>query len=171
MANRRMLSKSISTSRKVGALKTDFHRLLYTWLIPHTDDFGLLDGDPYHIKHCIIPTLRRSEKQIVGALQDMGTVGLIYWYRLGDVIAIQVKAFDDHQTGLHKRTNSKWPDFINAQVEVIFEDLAPYNGNFRELPGTSATIEQNEQKGSKEGIHSITDVKNKYSKTHPKVKP
>jgi len=143
VANRRMISKSISTSRRFGELRTDFQRLLYLMLIPHTDDFGRIDGTPYHIRHCIVPTLRRSEKQIIDALIVLGEVGLIRWYRTDEQITIQITNFDEHQTGLHKRTESAWLSYEDAESMPGFEDLAPESEKFREIPGNSRLIELN----------------------------
>jgi len=134
VARGRMLDKCISTSRKVGSLRTDFHRLLYTWLIPHTDDFGLMDGDPYHIRYGVVPTLSRSEKQIIEALTAIKDAGLINWYRYNGTPVIEVVAFEEHQTGLHKRTTSKYQTLEDAY----------HSDDFRELPGTSAPTEGTE---------------------------
>ena len=48
MANRRMIAKSISVSDEANALG-DFAALLFTWLIPHSDDYGVIPGSPGRI--------------------------------------------------------------------------------------------------------------------------
>ena len=76
MANRRMLSKNISTSRKVNRLN-DRAALLYTWLIPHTDDYGRLEGDAFSIKAKIVPMRILNEEQIEEDLAAIEKNGLV----------------------------------------------------------------------------------------------
>jgi hypothetical protein len=126
MANRRMISKSISTSKKVndalvekmkqyGKAKQFLAILLYTWLHPHADDFGRLDGDPYWIKLNIFPGLANAklvnESDIVLCLDILHDVNLIVYYQVSKKWYIQIINFDEHQTGLNKRTESKFPAF------------------------------------------------------------
>lgn len=53
MANRRMLSKSISISEQANDL-SDFAALLFTWMIPHADDWGILPGSARKVKALIV---------------------------------------------------------------------------------------------------------------------
>jgi len=114
MANRRMLSKSISVSKKVSKLyeitQSYFPVLLYTWLHPHADDFGRYDADPFTIKHSIIPTFNVSEEDIGEALDKMKTVGLIKLWKKNEKSVLEIVGFEDHQIGLGKRTQSKYPN-------------------------------------------------------------
>lgn len=49
MAQKRMLNKSISVSAQVNELSLK-SQLIFTWLIPHLDDFGYFDNRPEVIK-------------------------------------------------------------------------------------------------------------------------
>lgn len=109
MAERRMVSKVISISEKVNSLSL-FGRLLYTWMIPHADDFGRLPGSPIKIKALVVPMFDETIKDVGAALQDMHQLGIIAWYEVGGEKFIQITNFEDHQQGLHKRTKSKFPD-------------------------------------------------------------
>jgi len=149
MANRRMLSKSISVSKKVNRdlyqhLKAEgkdpcFGLLLFSWLIPHTDDFGRIDGDPYYIKHQIIPALPLTEDDIEVALNAMDEVGLIVWYNANGGKVIQIIDFDTHQKGLDKRTKSKFPPPQTDEVtelDASEKDIENYiYSNIEEING------------------------------------
>lgn len=112
MAEKRMISKAISISEKVNIGLTDiFHMLLYTWIIPHTDDFGRLPGSPAKIKALVVPMLDKSIKDVERGLQEMHETGLIIWYEVDGHKYIQITNFEEHQQGLHKRTKSKIPEF------------------------------------------------------------
>lgn len=110
VANRRMLSKTISISTKISKL-TEFEQLLFTWIIPHTDDFGRIDGDPEVIKALVIPMSKRKSKDICAALAHMAEIGLIRWYQIDGRAVIEILAFEEHQTNLGKRTESKYQGF------------------------------------------------------------
>ena len=136
MANRRMISKSISTSKKLTTLRTlaikrkekdiSFSSLLFTWLQPHVDDWGRCDGTAFWIKYNVVPTYNYSEEQINIAINDMVSVGLIVRYNMDGKTIIQVINFEDHQTGLGKRTESKFSEPT--------EEILRNSQNFSEIP-------------------------------------
>lgn len=131
MAERRMISKSISVSERVNGLSDTFHMLLFTWMVPHADDFGRLFGSPMKVKALVVPMLDKTFKEVEEALSSLHRQGLIQWYEVGGNQYIQIDKFDRHQTGLHKRTKSKFPD-------------PPGNsGNFPEIPLEEKRTEQN----------------------------
>ena len=121
MAERRMISKAISISEKVNSLSV-FGRLLYTWMIPHADDFGRLPGSPAKVRALVVPMADETVKDVEQALADMHERGLIIWYEVDGERFIQITNFEKHQQGLHKRTKSKFPEPPDE---------------FREIPGNS----------------------------------
>jgi len=131
-----MLSKSISTSRKFtelareGGKLGEFAQTLYLLLIPHSDDFGRLEGDPFTIKHLVFPVSPRSERDFGIALQAMAKMKLIKWYVIDGQHFVEITQFDKHQSGLHKRTKSAFPDPDG------------YSGNFPEIPLEQKRTEQ-----------------------------
>lgn len=159
MAERRMISKSISISEKVNSLSL-FGRLLFTWMIPHADDFGRLPGSPAKIKALVIPMFEETVKDVESALEDMSASGLILWYTVNGDKYIQINNFEEHQTGLHKRTDSKYPDPKQAE-EIYGKD------HFREIPGNSQKfpLEENrtEQNRREEKITTTNDKDNYLS--------
>jgi len=146
MANRRMLSKSISSSKKVTELYNlsvkdedrSFPILLFTWLIPHADDFGKMDGTSFWIKYNVVPTLNITEKEIEMALKKLESSKLIKRYFNKTQQCLYINNFSEHQTGLNKRTKSKYPDppdiekKLNASEsdieEIIYNNLNNING-------------------------------------------
>jgi hypothetical protein len=128
-----MLSKSLSTSRKFAELPhvagrlAEFCQALYPLLVVHADDFGRLPGDAFTVKLQVFPVSPRSEAAFAEALADLDTVRLIDLYQVEGRKFIQINQFDEHQSGLHKRTASKFPG---------------NSGNFRELPGNSGSREE-----------------------------
>jgi len=100
MAQRRMLSKSISLSAQVDQLD-DRAALLFTWMIPHGDDEGCIRGATKLIKATVIP-LRSgrfwSERCIENYLLCMVDAGLIhYWWQAG-ARYLQFTGWKRHQT-------------------------------------------------------------------------
>jgi hypothetical protein len=92
MAQSRMLNKCISLSERVADLKSDQCRLLYTWIIPHADDFGLVVSSPRKIKATVFPMVDCTAEDIGNHLEDMESHGLIkrltygerqFWFVIG----------------------------------------------------------------------------------------
>lgn len=138
MARGRMLSKSLSTSEKRARLHAalgplaEFAQALYPLLVAHADDFGREEGDVFTIKHRIDPASPRTVAEFERALQGLDAVGLIVWYEVEGRRCVQISNFEPHQSGLHKRTISRFP--------------APPR-NAPEFPGSTAPTEQNRTEG------------------------
>ncbi len=109
MANRRSLHKKISVSVQLSYIR-EFAQLLFTWLIPHLDDFGRIHGNSARIKALVVPMSKRTDEEVEEALEEMKDVGLIQRYKYEDKDVIFFTNFDSHQIGLTKRTKSKYPD-------------------------------------------------------------
>lgn len=121
MARGRMLSKSLSTSEKfasVGGHLVEFCHALYPLLIPHTDDFGRLQGDPFTVKHQCYPASKRTLDDFADALLELHRVELIRWYVVAGKRYIQIEQFEPHQMGLHKRTRSRFPEIPGSSGKV-----------------------------------------------------
>ena len=85
---RRMISCSISTSKKV-ALLTDQEALIFTWLIPWTDDECRMEADPEIIKARIFP-LRQdiTPEVILYALNRFHEIGLGCFYNTREGVVV-----------------------------------------------------------------------------------
>lgn len=117
LARGRMISKSLSTSKKFAQLGKrlgklgEFGQVLYPLVLSHVDDFGRMEADPFTVKHLCFPSSPRPEKDFTEAIRVMSVVGLI---RVSndqtDTFYLQIVDFDAHQQGLHKRTTSRFPE-------------------------------------------------------------
>lgn len=128
MARGRIISRTLGTSRKFAALTGrlgEFSAALFPLLVAWSDDFGRLEGDAFTIKHRVWPTSRRSEKDFQDGLTLLDRVRLIDLYTVQDQQYVVILAFDDHQSGLHKRTISKLPTPPSVGEDLM---LVPQNG-------------------------------------------
>jgi len=97
MAKWRAIHADISTSGQVNNL-TEFEKLLFTWMIPHADDWGILTGDPVELKLKVMPGTDRQSQEIADALRHIQEVGLIWQYQPdGEGPLVQFCKWDDHQ--------------------------------------------------------------------------
>lgn len=97
MPRGRIVSKSISRSEKVSQLSLA-GKLLYTWIIPHTDREGRLEADVWKIKD-IVPFVKEiTPKNIPSLLSQMDKVGLIQYYGDGNNKYLQVNEFEKFNT-------------------------------------------------------------------------
>ena len=140
MANRRMLSRTVSTSEKLGYLFQEaekgaqgfgeFAQLLYTWMMPQTDDWGRMSAGAWHMKMSVMPSSPRSIEHFDLAIKLMHNSRLIAIYGENKEL-LQVENFDTFQSGLiNKRTESKFQENISEFIEFPITSK-----NFSELPG------------------------------------
>jgi len=108
MANRRMLSKSISTSKKLNKV-SDFAAFLFTWLIPHCDDGGNMDGYPHLIKGIVFPLRQKSEKEIENALEELKKAKILAFYRVKSESYLHINQWEQHQTLRGDRPDFRYP--------------------------------------------------------------
>src|SRR5574343_1099874 len=124
MARGRMISKSLGSSRKFHALLQqggelgEFCQLLFPLIVVNVDDFGRMAGDAFTVKHVALPSSPRSENDFTKALDLMAQVGLIERYDVDGETYLQVCRFDEHQSGLHKRTESRFPE-TTASMQTL----------------------------------------------------
>lgn len=137
MARGRMISKTLSTSVCYARLfdvipdLAEFAQSLYPLLVAHADDFGREQGDITTVKYRIHPRSPRSEADFSLAMDALRGVGLIDWYVAKGRECYQIAKFDDHQTGLHKRTRSQFPPYVSGKFPEV-----PGQEKGRELKGT-----------------------------------
>ncbi len=148
MAQRRMISRNLGSSRKFHAVNArcgklgDFAQALFPLIVVNADDFGRLEGDAFTVKHKVFPVSPRTEEDFETVLQAMSAVGLIRFYEVGGDRYLEIVNFDREQPGLHKRTKSDYPDPPGGFWEIPgssrkFPRLPGNSRNFRRLPGNS----------------------------------
>ena len=125
MATRRMISKSISTSKKLAKLD-DASALIFTWLQAHTDDYGCMDGDAATVKAKVVPMRDYSNEQVAMCLKRMQEVGLIELYKVEDEDLLRVIAFEKHQTFRSDRPRrSEYPKPPSIATDTIDIPMTP----------------------------------------------
>ena len=105
MANRRMLSRSISTDGRFNKL-TIVEQWVFMRMLPFTDDHGRLPGDLIELRLLTIPGSTISNADFEDALSKLDEIELIYYDR-GSVI--QYRSFERHQTFKHRKAESIYP--------------------------------------------------------------
>lgn len=96
MAKGRMLSKSISQSKKFAALASDTHRLVYLLILPHVDVEGRFEADPQLLRGLCFTRLEYDDRTIAEALQDLHDTGLIQLYDVAGSRYLQLADFHRH---------------------------------------------------------------------------
>lgn len=102
MSRRRYLSTEISTDTAINRLARtagDFAVMLYTWMIPHADDDGIVRGDAEEIILKVIPG-RRDKKieDVTAALAAMQELDLIEWDENARCVIFPYSSFYKYQT-------------------------------------------------------------------------
>lgn len=98
MARGRIIEKSISTSKKLSKV-SDGAALLYSWIIPHTDDFGHIEAEPHLVKSIVVPLRDSMTLEVVTKLLDeLYNIGLATRYQVGGDVYLEIYKFNDFQT-------------------------------------------------------------------------
>lgn len=81
MSRRRSISTDVSTDPKLAEVAESgpLPLLLYTWAIPHADDWGRLAGDARQFRLTVCPALEATAQEIDQALDQVAAAGL--WER------------------------------------------------------------------------------------------
>lgn len=114
MAQRRMISKSISTSRKL-AVATPFTALLFTWLVPHCDDGGNMNRDAHTVKMKVVPGRPETIPEVEEALKEMEKLALIDIYEEDGEQYLHIIHWGDHQTLRLDRATWEFPMYPNKE--------------------------------------------------------
>ena len=122
MARGRMIDKSIRKSKKLRALKSDKHRLLYFMIYPHVDVEGRFSADPEEIKIECVPFLPYTKQQIGLAIIDLDDVGLINLYIINNKPYLEITRFSDfNKVRKDKESESSIPPYSGNRTGVVQE--------------------------------------------------
>jgi len=121
MAQGRMLRKSITTSETISKLSDKF-ALLYTWIIPFQDDFGLVWASVNKLKWIVVPSRKSLSKREIEKFIDEITSKE---FNLAKIVVIENKAwiwfpdFKDKQT----LKNDRQPvTYLDGEYDWDFND-------------------------------------------------
>ena len=115
-----MVSKSISTSVKLSKV-SDFAALLFTWMIPHTDDYGRMDGSSLAVRGIVVPMRDKKDEDIKKALGELSKEDLIKVYVVNDRVYLQIDNFDKHQT--LKSDRGRWAGVPSPKGKFGFQRI------------------------------------------------
>ena len=175
MAQRRMINISIAYSESVNAM-TEWAQLAFVFALPHLDDFGIIPGSPAKLKAITKPLSERPPDEFASAASEWIRHEIVRAY-LGDDGRVYLRAvnFDHYQSGLNKRTRSRFPDDGRRITADEYLNLPNLAGKFREVPlqlnGTEPNgNEENEnkarteQRGLPEHISDAAPTRSRSSK-------
>ena len=151
-----MIKKRISESKKLGNLKSDSARLLYSWLIPWLDVEDRHSADPEIIKGHVFPKVKSmTTKKIERLILELNDVYLIILYSANGELYLQ---FKKSLQKIHKdrEAPSTIPDSKKGQI------IKPTHANSCATHANSSLIKLNESKvkGSKGNSSCLEKVPN-----------
>lgn len=97
MAQKRLVNKKISINEDIASLDIKA-QLLFTWMIPHADDLGLLPFSPRTIKALVVPMWDDTAEDIGIHLESIWKTGVIEVIEFNGDKFIHLKSFDENQT-------------------------------------------------------------------------
>jgi DnaD/phage-associated family protein len=111
MGRRRSITTDISTDPKLADLAAygALPLLLYTWSIPHADDWGRMIGDARQFKLLVCPALEVTVAEVNDALDQITSVGLWERYEVHGkyYIAFPEESWFKHQSYISKEKREK----------------------------------------------------------------
>ncbi len=125
MAQKRMIDKKISVSEDVATLTTA-GQLLFTWMIPHADDVGLLPFTARSIKALVTPMNDDFTVETIGNhLEDMVKAGLLEVFEWEKDKFLRIINFHQHQTLKYDRKPQCIAKNVNSwkTVDSIWKTL------------------------------------------------
>ena len=108
-----MLDKKISVSDQVNCLSTEA-QLLFTWGIPHADDFGLLPHNANTLKAIIFPMKDIDTKKFNNWIKELLNQGLWGVINYEEKQYFKIIKFSEHQTLKKDRQPTS---YINIKVD------------------------------------------------------
>lgn len=160
MARGRMISNSLSTSEKFARVGEtplgEFCHALYPLVVAHSDDFGRLQGDAFTVKAKCYPASFRTLAEFERAVQALHEVELVVWYVVDGKRYLQIVDFERHQTGLHKRTRSRYPR-VPESSEL-----------FPEIPSQEKGTKENLTKEKRNKDKNIGDWFDRFWRAYPR---
>jgi len=143
-----MLNKSISLSAQVNKLNLK-EKILFTWSIPHLDDYGLLDSDPEVIKAMVCPMIKDiTIKDINQFVKKAGELGLLIEYQ----DCLEFTGFENHQSiSAEKRAKMKF-----SKIPKIPQENSGENNNPQKSP-VQDKIREDKIREDKLAVQSTAD--------------
>src|SRR3990167_1342591 len=162
MASKRMIDRKISVSEQVSKLSIQ-SKLIFTWMIPHADDIGLLPGSLLTLKAVVVPLLEMSAEGFQDCIKEIKSQKLISDFEYEGQNYLRIDKFNLIQglrkdiqphtilpISYEKRSSSTWKKLYkiigNTSITKRNECVTPRN----ETCGTVEEGKLGEVKGSEE---------------------
>lgn len=167
MARGRIISQSISNSRKVAEV-SDQAALIFTWIQPHTDDYGRIEGGADDVLFSVVPRRGWTEEQVEEYIKELIKAQLLRSYH--DETGkryLEVYGFEEHQTFRSDRSRK-----AKCPVPTSYDNQWDTNDNQREK--TDREVKLSKVKLSQVKSKLSADTQEVSADTHSKqeiVKP
>lgn len=150
MANSRLLYKKISYSKQVNEV-SDHAQLIFSWMIPHLDNFGKIEGDAELIRAIVRPHRPLNEiEKIEASILELIKAELIIRYEVKGNKIIAYPNFDTYQkNGITKRTGSMFPDPDDDNSRNFLESLRL---SFRKEQKQNENINESERNANQSNV-------------------
>lgn len=165
-----MLSWRISFSEKLNGLSSDTARLLFTWLIPHCDNFGRMSGEPAEVKAVVFPKRADLTPERIGTLLvELHDAGLITMYVHEGLTFVHVRTWQNwNKISGNMSRESDYPEppervqtRTNTFVHVSPEGEVEGKGESKDLPppprALGPSIESGNGRNGDESAVKISD--------------
>ena len=97
MAQKRLVNKKISVNEDIACLDIKA-QLLFTWMIPHADDLGLLPFSARTVKALVVPMWDDTAEEIGILLESIWKKKIIEIVEFNEDKFIHLKSFNENQT-------------------------------------------------------------------------
>lgn len=156
MANKRMIYRNITTCEQLADCSM-LARLLYTWGIPHSSDYGVLAGSPRSLKGAIFPMADDvTAKQITAATAELVTCGLWQGFEVNGSPYVCYPTFDKFQETRYRTGNPR--DGLPIPASYSVSPRIPRSpGESLEVPENSRSVEVS--RGEVSGEESTSKTK------------
>ena len=120
-----MIEVSIAKDKAFNSL-SEFAQLLYLKILPHTDDYGRMEGDPATVKVIADGFSKRKTADYEAAMAEISKAGLWMWYetdRGKKVVQFNEDAFNRINAFMvKKRGQPEYPEYA-ASYQLISTDI------------------------------------------------
>jgi len=134
-----MLHRAICTNEQLADCSL-VARLLYTWGLPHTSDWGVLSASPRHLKAQVFPLSDETAADVQAATEELCAAGLWVRFDADGGSYVYYPTFDKYQDLHQRRANTRdgmpLPPGYQSRYRKIPKD-AGSSDEFPEVPGSS----------------------------------
>lgn len=155
-----MISKSISTSARLSDVST-FSALLFTWLIPHCDDYGHMDGSARMVKGIVVPLREENVAQVEESLKELEKSGLIRRYEIDKMQYLEIEKWEDHQTLKNDRPAHQvypLPLDWNPNNSSRIPEVSKRNDKRREVKRSEVKLSEDKRKDPTRSMGYLTAI-------------